>query len=131
MCAARLSVNSNGSRGSLNNSINGSKAGSFQSKNGRRISNNEKNKGANSANNNNNPDSPTKSLAPDLDEVVDLTGLLTKMIYEEIPKATKGTFNNVKETLTPGFVRRARNKKIFSNTIETVEKCVLFISVYR
>lgn len=52
-----------------------------------------------------------------LDDVAQVGGYLNKFMREGLPKAASTAVRTVVETVTPGFVRRMKNAKIFAKTV--------------
>ena len=53
-----------------------------------------------------------------MENVEDLGSTIGKFFRQDIPSGTKKAFNSITEALTPGFVRRFRNKKIYTEEVE-------------
>ena len=56
-----------------------------------------------------------------MENVEELGGVVRKFLREDLPNAAKGTVKTVVNGLTPGFIKRFRNKKIYAQEVEERE----------
>lgn len=66
-----------------------------------------------------------------LENMEDLGTVMQKFFREDLPATTKKAFDTVTDALTPGFVRRFKNKKIHAKEVEDRDTYVVAFSLYR
>lgn len=57
-----------------------------------------------------------------IDDVAEVGGYMRKFLNEGLPKAASQAYGAVVDTITPGFIKRMKNKKIFAKQILDSEK---------
>jgi hypothetical protein len=56
-----------------------------------------------------------------IENLEELGDAMRKFFSEDLPAGTRSAMKSVKETLTPGFIRRFQNKKIHAQEVEDRE----------